>query len=224
MPPIYRVICLIAFVLLFTSPAWSAQPDGKSLSPQKAEAIQSIGRAVLQAKKSLTPDPEAQELRQSAEALKAAIDEDVSISAPPNPAQAVISGTAVPRTTQAQNTGGHTVTDSSEFRQRLDHFRVQQADVESRMLARAKTKAKLEKRPAYPILLQLRQMRDELDQALTAPQEERHQRLAHLKRRLDTKVKAEQQHAPGDQPQGLKTLVRHYRNEQVELAPTSPRP
>lgn len=92
------------------------------------------------------------------------------------------------------------------------------------MLARVKTKAKLAKRPTYPILLQLRRWRDELNQVVTAPQDERHQRLASLRRKLETTMPPESSQSPRSPPSGLRTLVRHYRNEQAEPLPTSSHP
>jgi hypothetical protein len=221
----YLLFCFAFLALSISLSARGAPlPDTVQLPPEHVEAIQALGQAVLQAKKSQTPDPEIQELKQSAEALKAAIDGVDSITLPSSPAQSTINTQPSAKSLKAQNTGPQDVTATAAFRKQLDHYHAQHAELESNMLARAKTKAKLEKQASYPILLRLRQMNDELDQALTAPVEERHQRLAQLKQRLEPPTKGNQHLSGSDQNKGLTTITRHYRNEQAASAPTVPHP
>jgi len=189
---------LFCFVALALSAPLSAESDDASdnrvtgLSPGQTEVIQSLGQAVLHAKKSLPPNTDSEELKQSAKSLKAVIDEAASISLPANPAQLIVNSRTAARKAKAKNSGAPDTADSPELRKRLNRFREQQAAAESNLLARAKTKARLEKQPAYPISLRLRQMRDELDQALTAPSEERQQRITELKHRFERRETAGQ--------------------------------
>jgi hypothetical protein len=47
----------LVLLLTTTVPAWSDSPADR-LSPQQLESIRLVGQAVLQAKKSATPDPD----------------------------------------------------------------------------------------------------------------------------------------------------------------------
>lgn len=219
----YLLSCFALLAVSLSLPARGTPPPGAArLPPEQAEAIQALGQAVLQAKKSQTPDPEIAQLKQSAAALKAAIEGAVSITLPPRPAQSTVSTQPTAKNRKAQNAGAQDAQASAAFRKRLDRFHVQQAELENTMLTSAKTKAKLQKQASYPILLRLRQMNDELDQALTAPAEERYHRLARLKRRLETPIKGNQ--PLSDQYKGLTTITRHYRNEQATSARIVPHP
>ena len=153
------------------------------------------------------------------------VDEAAVIVPPATGATAVFPGQPSSTPKGKSQTGVRRDTaDSAEFRKRLDHFHVTQADTESRMLARAGTKAKLAKHPAYPTLQQVRRLRHELDQALTAPSEERYQRLAALKRKLESSRTSEHKQASPSPPQGFTSPVRHYRNEQAESVSTPSKP
>ena len=220
----YALYCLVILALSTPLLANSVPISGASrLPPDQIEVIQSLGQAVLQAKKSLTPDPNVEDLKQSADALKAAVNGAVSISLPSNSAQLIVNRQTAANKANTQNTGSQDIKESAGFRSRLDQFHIKHAEIESNLLSRAKTKDKLQKQEAYPILLQLRQMSDELDQALIAPPKERQQRLAHLKHRLDTKTETVQHQALNDQHHGLTTIVRHYSNEQATSATPPPR-
>ena len=222
--PCTKTFCapFVALVLSLPLSAWSGPlPGASGLTPQQTEAIQSMGRAVLQAKKSLEPDPDVLELKKSAAALKSAVDEAFLIIPPPGPAQAAIRSQTAAAKKNAQRALSRDITASPKFRKQLNQLEVQLAKVENLMLSRAKTRAKLEWRPAYPILLRLRQMRDELDEALVAGPEERYRKLAHLKQKLDANDGGDLPRNPHDPIRGLRTLVRHYRNEQAKQAPAS---
>ncbi len=222
----YLLSCLVAFAL---SAPLSARGDAASdngvtrLSPEQTEALQALGQAVLQAKKSLVPDPDSEELKQSAKSLKAVIDEAASISLPANSAQLIVNSQAAAHKASTKNGGVPDTVDSPALRKRLNQFQVRHAEIESNMLSRAKTKARLEQQPAYPISLRLRQMSDELDQALLAPPEERHQRLTQLKQRFEKYETAGQRSGLENQHRGLTTLVRHYPNEQATSTAPSQR-
>lgn len=219
----FLFVCLVAAALSMPGLAMGEHlPGGMGLPPEQAEAIQSIGRAVLQAKKSLKPDTEVQALRQSAEALKAVVDEAVAVALPTSSAQPAISGQVA--ATGAKTHGAHSqhIVESTEFRQRLERFHARQADAESQMPMDAKGQAALQKQPAYPVLLRLRHLRDELEQALAAPSEDRQTGLARLKRQLDANADTSRQPPPGGQPLGLTTLTRHHRNEQAKPAAPNP--
>jgi hypothetical protein len=222
----YLLSCLVAFALSAPLSAKSAAASDNGvtrLSPEQTEALQALGQAVLQAKKSLVPDPDSEELKQSAKSLKAVIDEAASISLPANSAQLIVNSQTATHKASTKNSGVPDTADSPALSKRLDQFQVRHAEIESNMLSRAKTKSRLEQQPAYPISLRLRQMSDELDQALKAPPEERQQRLTQLKQRFDKHETASQRSGFENQHRGLTTLVRHYSNEQATSTTPSQR-
>lgn len=117
----------IALALWTPLSTWSTPLSGASGLPSgQAETIRTVGQAVLQAKKSLTPDPETEEMRQSAKALRAAVDEAVLIVSPPDPTRSIVNSQAKGN---VPNTCGCNETESTETRPQrsaflvpIDHF------------------------------------------------------------------------------------------------------
>jgi len=202
MKPHYILPCLLLLFPLTVTAAERPEPGNKSLSPEKIQQIQGISQLVLAAKRSVPANPNLEVMRQRITELRMAV---VKLQGPATLSTSPISlqSEGLKQKT-AQDGQAVRAKAESEVRAAQEKIRSHRTALQQKIDAAAGEDHSQERH----VVDKVRDLEDEVDQALQAKSEERGEKLKNLSERLKISVGI-QSDQPRDRTPTITTIVQH---------------